>query len=50
MKPMIWQPKPSDKYVNQYLDEVNHAPYALIMALVLGLFCLVTFVTLMGGF
>ncbi len=47
---MIWQPEQSDKTVNQYLDQMNHAPYALIVILVFGIFCLGTLITLMGGF
>lgn len=50
MKPMIWQPEQSDKNVNEYLDQINHAPYALIVFLGFGLFCLATLVTLVGGF
>lgn len=50
MKPMIWHPEDSDQKVNQYLSQINHAPYELIVALVLGVFCLFTFFILIGIF
>lgn len=50
MKPMIWHPEENDKKVNQYLDKINHAPYGLILALGLGLFCLFTLLILIGSF
>jgi hypothetical protein len=40
MKPMIWHPEESDTKVNQYLEGINHAPYLMIMAIVLGGICL----------
>jgi hypothetical protein len=50
MKPMIWHPEAHDQKVNQYLEQVNHAPYELILAITLGLFCLSVFVILIGIF
>jgi F0F1-type ATP synthase assembly protein I len=50
MKPMIWHPEEKDAKVNQYLDQMNHAPYGLIILLLLGGFCLFTFVLLVGLF
>lgn len=51
MKSMTWKPdKEQDKRVNAYLERVNHAPYITIGAIVLGLFCLFTFIVLVGVF
>lgn len=50
MKPMIWHPEEQDQKVNQYLDKINHAPYALIVLLMLGAFCLFTLAILIGSF
>lgn len=50
MKPMIWHPEEKDQKVNQYLEQINHAPYIRIIAMVLGLFCLFTVLVLMGAF
>lgn len=50
MKPMIWHPEEKDAKVNQYLDQMNHAPYELIAALLLGAFCVLTFIFLIGLF
>lgn len=50
MKPMIWHPEEKDERVNQYLDRVNHAPYPTIYAVLIGLFCLFTFVVLVSSF
>lgn len=50
MKPMIWRPEDNDHRVNQYLDEMNHAPYPTIVALVFGLLCVFTIVFLLGSF
>ncbi|BAU11634.1 unknown protein [Leptolyngbya sp. NIES-3755] len=50
MKPMIWQPEEKDKQVNQYLDRINHAPYATIFSMLLGLLCLFTIVVLLSSF
>jgi hypothetical protein len=47
---MIWHPEEKDKRVNQYLDQVNHAPYVTIYAVLIGLFCLFTFAVLVGSF
>lgn len=48
MKSMIWHPEAKDEKVNQYLSQVNHAPYEIIIGLVLGGICLVTAVFLLG--
>lgn len=50
MKPMIWKPEKGDKAVNAYLDEINHAPYEIIFAVLLGLFCAFTLVVILGVF
>lgn len=50
MKPMIWHPEERDQKVNQYLDQINHAPYVAITFLVLGAFCLFTLIILVGSF
>lgn len=50
MKPMIWHPEEKDAKVNQYLDQINHAPYEMILATLLGLFCFFVFVILVGTF
>ncbi len=50
MKPMVWHPEEKDERVNQYLDRVNHAPYVTIYAMLIALFCLFTFVVLVGSF
>lgn len=50
MKPMIWHPEEKDEKVNRYLEQANHAPYEVIFALVLGVFCLFTFAILLGSF
>jgi hypothetical protein len=50
MKPMIWHPEDKDVKVNQYLDHMNHAPYQTLIMLLLGTFCLLTFVILVGVF
>ena len=50
MKSMIWHPEEKDEQVNQYLEQTNHAPYALIAAIVMGLFCVFTLLILMGPF
>jgi hypothetical protein len=50
MKPMIWHPEERDQRVNQYLDEMNHAPYPTIIAAVFGLFCVLTIAVLIGSF
>jgi hypothetical protein len=50
MKPMIWHPEEKDAEVNQYLDQLNHAPYATIFAMILGSICLFTAVVLLGIF
>ncbi|MCG8368415.1 MAG: hypothetical protein MJA27_34410 [Pseudanabaenales cyanobacterium] len=51
MKSMTWTPdEEHDRKVNQYLEQINHAPYELIFALLLGAFCFFTFVVLISGF
>lgn len=50
MKPMIWHPEEKDAKVNQYLDQMNRAPYGLIFLLGFGLFCLLTVVILLASF
>lgn len=50
MKPMIWKPEEGDQEVNAYLDEINHAPYEVIFAILLALFCLFTLVVIIGVF
>ena len=50
MTPMVWHPEERDQRVNHYLDNINHAPYATIFAILLGLFCSLTFLVLIGGF
>jgi hypothetical protein len=46
MKSMIWHPEEKDQKVNQYLEQNNHAPYEIIIALLLIGVCLMTTVTL----
>jgi hypothetical protein len=50
MKPMIWHPEEKDQKVNQYLAQVNRAPYASIIALMLGVICVFTLLILVGLF
>jgi hypothetical protein len=50
MKPMIWHPEDQDHKVSEYLDRVNHAPYQLILALLIALVCVVTLMILVGSF
>ncbi len=50
MKPMIWHPEEKDHRVNQYLDNMNHAPYPTIIAAVFGLFCVFTIAMLLASF
>jgi F0F1-type ATP synthase assembly protein I len=50
MKPMVWHPEEKDAKVNQYLDEMNHAPYGMIGFLLMGSFIVFTFVILVGIF
>ena len=50
MKPMIWHPEEKDQKVNQYLEQINHAPYPTIMALLIGLFCVFSFTVLVASF
>lgn len=51
MKGLVWIPgNEHDEKVNQYLDSINHAPYASITAITVGLFCIVTMAILVGVF
>jgi hypothetical protein len=51
MASMTWTPNENqDRKVKQYLDQVNHAPYASIVLLSAVLFCLLTAVILFGTF
>jgi ABC-type enterobactin transport system permease subunit len=50
MKPMIWHPEEKDAAVNQYLDKANHAPYGVIVTMLLGGFFLFTLLILIGSF
>jgi hypothetical protein len=50
MKPMVWVPEEKDRKVNQYLEQINHAPYELIIASMFGIFCLFTAIVLIGNF
>ena len=47
---MTWHPEEKDNRVNQYLDKVNHAPYAVIAATLAVIFCVFTALVLMGTF
>ncbi|ESA32939.1 hypothetical protein N836_23025 [Leptolyngbya sp. Heron Island J] len=51
MKSMIWKPdEEHDRQVNAYLDAENHAPYEIIWAIGIVMFCLFTAVVLIGNF
>jgi hypothetical protein len=50
MKSMIWHPEEQDAKVNHYLEQVNHAPYPTIFAIIVGGFCLLAAVFLIGLF
>ena len=51
MKSMVWVPTPEkDRKANQYLDQMNHAPYELIMAIAAISVVFVTFTVLVGSF
>jgi hypothetical protein len=50
MKPMIWKPEEGDQKFNAYLDRINHAPYEVILAISLALFCLFTLIVIIGIF
>lgn len=47
---MIWHPEEKDRKVNQYLEATNHAPYAVIAAILMVIFCAFTVLVLMGTF
>jgi hypothetical protein len=49
MKPMIWHPEEKDARINAYLETQNRAPYALILAGVVLLFCLFTIGVALGS-
>ncbi|MFE4106170.1 hypothetical protein [Almyronema epifaneia] len=51
MKNMVWTPNAEkDQKANQYLEEINHAPYEVIFAMGIALFCLFTLIVLVGIF
>ena len=51
MQDMRWAPnEEKDQKVNQYLEKINHAPYAMIFVIVAVLFCLSTVLFLVGVF
>jgi hypothetical protein len=50
MKSMVWHPEERDEKINLYLQQSNHAPYILIWASLLSIFCVFTFTVLMGVF
>lgn len=50
MKPMIWHPEEKDRKVNEYLNQVNHAPYGTIALVLLVVICLFTSTILLGIF
>lgn len=50
MKPMIWHPEEKDPKVNEYLSQVNHAPYGIIALVLLVVICLFTSTILLGIF
>ena len=50
MKDMIWHPEEKDQKVNQYLENVNHAPYAAIVTIGFVVFCVFTLGILLGTF
>lgn len=51
MKSMIWTPdEDHDRRVNAYLDAENHAPYEIIWAVSIFMFCMFTAVVLIGNF
>ena len=50
MKDMIWHPEEKDRKVNQYLENINHAPYGAIVATGFVVFCVFTLAILLGTF
>lgn len=50
MDDMTWKPEEKDEKVNEYLEEVNTAPYPTIMMVALGVFSVLTLVVLIGIF
>ncbi|WP_346289784.1 hypothetical protein [Sphaerothrix gracilis] len=51
MKDMVWKPdKEQDQKANQYLEQINHAPYEVIFTVGFAIFCLFTLVVLIGIF
>lgn len=50
MKPMIWHPEEKDQRINQYLAQINHAPYPLIFGIMAILMVLMVSFVLLGIF
>ena len=50
MKPMIWAPDEKDAQVNQYLDRINHEPFALLGLLLVAGFSFFVIFMLTGIF
>lgn len=50
MKPMVWQPEPHDKQVNEYLDKMNREPWVAIAGIGILLVCSFTALVLLGAF
>ncbi len=49
MKSMTWTPDEAhDKKVNQYLEQINHAPYEVIAGSIFTIFCFCTALILVG--
>ena len=44
------RPEEHEKRVNEYLDSINHAPYFTIILITAGIFCVFTFLILIGAF
>ncbi|MEM9273292.1 MAG: hypothetical protein AAGA80_10075 [Cyanobacteria bacterium P01_F01_bin.143] len=47
---MVWHPEEGDQKINQYLDQTNHAPYAVIFGLLVVGISAFTGLVLMGTF
>ncbi len=47
---MVWHPEEKDRKVNEYLEATNHAPYAVIAATIMAIFCAFTVLILLGTF
>ncbi len=51
MKDMTWIPDPErEAKVNAYLEQINHAPYGTILAVLMALCCGFTLMLLVGAF